>query len=289
MTLFLITTFIAAFVTGAMGYGFSSMTVPVGLLWYTSRVLNPTLIFLEIGMNLYNLFLNRSDFLSLFKKLRPLLFGMIPTLFLGSYFLRSMESENSKMLIYSILILLVILRGFGINRRFMNSPTKGFFLGGFLGIIYSLTTISGPPLSLALKNEKLSRKDFMASMGLIRSIESLLALATYAALGLLTVESWNLFWAVLPVVALGLLLGSLTLRKIDSEVFRRLSVSVDVVLVGLTFNRLYVQMNWGLQWIAFAVPIAMILIDLFNLKRQLHKSRQTGALNEKKTTSQRAA
>ena len=33
-------TFFAAFVNGALGYGFSSLTVPVALLFHTSRILN---------------------------------------------------------------------------------------------------------------------------------------------------------------------------------------------------------------------------------------------------------
>jgi len=31
----------AAFVNGAIGYGFSSLTVPLALIFYTNRVLNP--------------------------------------------------------------------------------------------------------------------------------------------------------------------------------------------------------------------------------------------------------
>ena len=34
-------TLLAAFVNGALGYGFSSLTVPVGLLFFANRVLNP--------------------------------------------------------------------------------------------------------------------------------------------------------------------------------------------------------------------------------------------------------
>ena len=37
-------TFFAAIVNGALGYGFSSLTVPVALLFYTNRVLNPTMV-----------------------------------------------------------------------------------------------------------------------------------------------------------------------------------------------------------------------------------------------------
>ena len=37
-------TLLAATVNGALGYGFSSITVPIALLFYTNRVLNPVLV-----------------------------------------------------------------------------------------------------------------------------------------------------------------------------------------------------------------------------------------------------
>ena len=58
VTLVLIT-FLAATVNGALGYGFSSLTVPVALLFYTNHVLNPALVLLEVIINSYVLVMNR--------------------------------------------------------------------------------------------------------------------------------------------------------------------------------------------------------------------------------------
>ena len=44
-------TFGAAIVNGALGYGFSSITVPLALLFLTNRVLNPALVPIEIALN----------------------------------------------------------------------------------------------------------------------------------------------------------------------------------------------------------------------------------------------
>ena len=52
-------TFGAAIVNGALGYGFSSLTVPLALLFLTNRVLNPALIPLEVALNAYVLWVNR--------------------------------------------------------------------------------------------------------------------------------------------------------------------------------------------------------------------------------------
>ena len=53
-------TFGAAIVNGALGYGFSSLTVPLALLFLTNRVLNPALIPLEVALNAYVLWVNRA-------------------------------------------------------------------------------------------------------------------------------------------------------------------------------------------------------------------------------------
>ena len=41
----------AAVVNGALGYGFSSITVPIALLFLTNRVLNPALVPIEVVLN----------------------------------------------------------------------------------------------------------------------------------------------------------------------------------------------------------------------------------------------
>jgi uncharacterized membrane protein YfcA len=51
-------TFGAAIVNGALGYGFSSLTVPIALIFLTNRVLNPALVLIEVALNAYVLVVN---------------------------------------------------------------------------------------------------------------------------------------------------------------------------------------------------------------------------------------
>ena len=44
-------TFFAAIVNGGLGYGFSSITVPLALLFLSNRVLNPALVLIEVVLN----------------------------------------------------------------------------------------------------------------------------------------------------------------------------------------------------------------------------------------------
>ena len=58
-TALIVITFGAAIVNGALGYGFSSITVPLALLFMTNRVLNPALVPIEVVLNAYVLWVNR--------------------------------------------------------------------------------------------------------------------------------------------------------------------------------------------------------------------------------------
>jgi len=84
-------TFLAAIVNGALGHGFSSITVPVALLFYTNRILNPALVLVEIFINSYILLMNWRGLAKIWKRVIPILLGMFPGIILGSYVLSSVH------------------------------------------------------------------------------------------------------------------------------------------------------------------------------------------------------
>src|SRR5690348_8389422 len=84
-------TLLAAFVNGALGYGFSSLTVPVALVFYTNRILNPALVIVEVFVNLYVLFINRGSVAAVWKRVFPILIGLLPGIGIGTYLLVSLH------------------------------------------------------------------------------------------------------------------------------------------------------------------------------------------------------
>src|SRR3954467_12419017 len=81
----------AAVVNGALGYGFSSLTVPVALLFHSNRILNPALVVVEVFINLYVLYLNRSAIPLVWRRVTPILIGLVPGIALGSYVIASLQ------------------------------------------------------------------------------------------------------------------------------------------------------------------------------------------------------
>src|SRR6201987_3847960 len=86
LALFVIT-LAASTVNGALGYGFSSITVPLALLFLANRVLNPAMVLIEVALNAYVLFVNRSALPAVWRRLVPIIVGLIPGIVLGTMIL----------------------------------------------------------------------------------------------------------------------------------------------------------------------------------------------------------
>src|SRR2546427_8633721 len=165
-------TLAAAFVNGALGYGFSSLTVPVALLFFTNRVLNPALVLVEVFINLYVLFINRASVPAVWKRVYPILIGLLPGIAIGSYLLASLHPGWIKFVTYTILLPLILVQAAGIRRPIQSERLIGLPFGTGLGFLYSVTTVSGPPLAILFNNQGLVKREFRAGLGLIRVAES---------------------------------------------------------------------------------------------------------------------
>ncbi|MBF8288609.1 MAG: conserved rane protein of unknown function, partial [Candidatus Rokubacteria bacterium] len=178
LTLVAITLF-AAFVNGALGYGFSSLTVPVALIFYTNRILNPALVVIEVFINLYVLFINRASVPAVWKRVYPILLGLLPGVAVGSYLLASLHPGWIKFVTYTALLPLILVQAGGLRRAIRSEKLLGIPFGTGLGFLYSVTTISGPPLAILFNNQGLVRREFRAGLGLIRVAESSLTAIFY--------------------------------------------------------------------------------------------------------------
>jgi uncharacterized protein len=256
LTLFL-TALVAAIINGALGYGFSSITVPVALGFVANRVLNPALVLLEVVLNLVSLFLNRRALPAVWRRTLPLLAGLLPGVILGGVFLSVVAAVSLKAATYALLLPLILLQAAGVSWPIRDERAIGIPFGLGLGVLYSTTTISGPPLALLLNNQGLAQDEFRAAIALIRVAESSFTLVTYLFLGLYVAQSFDIFWLLLPAVALGLPLGRLLLRRVSKDAFRRLCMGVDAVLVSVGLGVALQHLGWVDRPVSYAVSAAI--------------------------------
>src|SRR6266446_4558439 len=254
-------TLLAAFVNGALGYGFSSLTVPVGLLFFANRVLNPALVLIEVFINLYVLFINRASVPAVWKRVYPILIGLLPGVAAGSYFLSLIHPGWLKFATYAFLLPLILFQAAGVRRPIRAEKVLGVPFGAGLGFLYSVTTISGPPLAILFNNQGLVKEEFRAGLGLIRVVESVLTAIAYYHLGLFAAESRSIMWMIVPSVILGIPLGAWAIRRLDAETFRRVCMSFDVWVVGFGLSRVLIDLQLAHGVLAYGIMAAAIVLD----------------------------
>src|SRR5260370_13909198 len=255
----------AAFVNGAIGYGFSSLTVPLALLFYTNRILNPAVVLIEVLLNLYVLFINLNGVPAVWKRVFPILVGMLPGIAVGAFVLASLQPGWVKFVTYAVILPLILGQAAGWRMPVRSTWLVCLPFGWALGILYSVTTLSGPPLAILFNNQGLVKSEFRAGLALVRVAESSMTAIVYYQLGLFIAESESILLVFIPSVMIGIPLGAYFIRRLDAETFRRICMSFDAWVVGFGLSRVLIELNLMESPWAYIVMAITILIDAYLL------------------------
>src|SRR5688500_9425122 len=260
-------TFAAAIVNGALGYGFSSITVPIALLFLTNRVLNPALVPIEVALNAYVLWVNRESLPNVWRRVFPIVIGLLPGVVIGTAIVSQVNPGWLKFGTFLVLLPLILLQAAGYRRPIQSERSVGLGFGVGVGVLYSVTTISGPPLAVMLSNQGLTKRDFRAALGFIRLAESSFTAVAYAWAGLYSVESLGLVPYIVPSIAIGVPIGAAIIQRIRPETFRRVCMSFDAWIVGFGLSSLLKELALVRSNLAYLVLIAVGILDTWLLYR----------------------
>jgi uncharacterized membrane protein YfcA len=260
-------TLLAAVVNGALGYGFSSITVPVALLFLANRVLNPALVLIEVVLNAYVLWNNRQAFAAVWGRVWPMVIGLVPGIAAGTAVVSQVNPGWLRFSTFLILLPLILAQAAGLRRPFRAERSAGLVFGGGLGVLYSVTTISGPPLAIMLNNQGLAHRDFRAALGVVRLAESSMTAVAYAYAGLFSVTSLALLPWIVPSIAVGVPIGALVIQRVRAETFRRICMSFDAWVVAFGVSRLLQELGLAETNAAYLVLAVVAALDLWLLYR----------------------
>ncbi|ACP56340.1 sulfite exporter TauE/SafE family protein [Saccharolobus islandicus] len=269
--------FIASIPSGAFAYGFSATATPLLLIRYTNRQISPILNFIEIFQNTANIMLNFRNYTK--KSLTITIYG-IPGIaigsLLGAYLLKiSVNDALLKVIVYSVLIPLILLQAAGFRKEISLDKWKkvGYLVTFPVGVLYGVSTISGPPLALIINNQGLTKEEFKFAISALRVAESITTFSGYLTLGVFSAQVLYYVAITSPAVITGMAIGVVTARIIKrKEDFRRLVMSFDswVSGYGLSFNLGKVIGYDVLYW----PMIVVIAIDLYLLSKYIVKRKK---------------
>jgi uncharacterized membrane protein YfcA len=271
---------VGATVNGALGYGFSSITVPLALFFYSNRILNPSLVLLEISLNSYMLWNNRSGVSTVWRRVAPIVIGLAPGIAVGTAGVYLANPAWVKFATFAVLTPLILLQAAGIRRPVKSERAAGLALGSGVGVLYSLTTISGPPLALMFNNQGYVKQEFRAGLALVRLAESSMTAVAYFYVGLFTAQSVALVPLIIPSVALGVPIGAYVVKHVPPETFRRVCMSFDAWIVGFGLSKVLNELNLVEGSVAYVALAVIGAIDIWLLVRFFAKRRASRGLPE---------
>jgi uncharacterized membrane protein YfcA len=259
-------------VNGGLGYGFSSITVPLALLFLSNRVLNPALVVIEVALNAYVLIVNRDAVPAVWRRVAPIVVGLVPGVIAGTLIVSQVSQPWLKLWTYLIILPIILIQAAGFRRPIESERAIGLPFGVGLGVLYSVTTISGPPLAVLLNNQGLAKREFRAALGIIRLAESSFTCIAYIAAGLFTMTSISLVPQILPSVLIGVPIGAMLIRRMPAETFRRLCMSFDAWIVAFGVSTVLRDLRIADGANAFLFLALVILIDSWLLYRFFSKN-----------------
>jgi len=266
-------TLVAAVVNGALGYGFSSITVPIALLFLANRVLNPALVLIEVALNAYVLWNNRDALASVSRRVLPIVIGLAPGVVVGTAIVSQVNPGWLRFATFIVLLPLILVQAAGYRRPIRSERAVGAIFGSAVGVLYSVTTISGPPLAVMLNNQGYLKRDFRAALGVVRLAESTMTAIAYAYAGLFTVTSMALIPWIVPSILVGVPLGAFVIQRVRVETFRRVCMSFDAYVVAFGLSRLLGELRLVETAAAYLVIVAVSLLDTWLLYRFFSRSR----------------
>jgi uncharacterized membrane protein YfcA len=277
-------TLLAASVNGALGYGFSSITVPIALLFLVNRILNPPLVLLEVVLNAYVLLNNRDALAAIWRRVLPMIIGLVPGILAGTAVVARVHPGWLRFGTFAVLLPLILLQAAGYRRPIKSERPVNLAFGAGLGALYSTTTISGPPLAIMLSNQGLATREFRAALGIVRLAESSLTALAYAYAGLFTHHSLSLLPWMVPSIAIGVPIGAFVIRRVRVETFRRTCMSFDAWIVAFGLSRLLQELKLVESNLSYLFFLAVALFDAYLLYRfiaiQLPEIRRAESLTQ---------
>jgi uncharacterized membrane protein YfcA len=266
-------TLVAATINGALGYGFSSITVPLALFFFTNRILNPALVLLEVLLNANVLWVNREKLLAVRRRVMPIIVGLVPGIIAGTWLLKFVNPGWIKLSTYVALLPLILVQAAGFRRPIKAERPANLAFGGGLGVLYSVTTISGPPLAIMLNNQGFVKQEFRAALSLVRLAESSFTAVAYYFAGIYTLQSFKLIPFIFPSIVVGVPLGSFIIHHMHPETFRRICMSFDAWIVGFGLSSVLRDLKVIPGPSAYFVMAGVIAVDSVLLYRFFHTRR----------------
>lgn len=217
----------AAFIIGAIGFGFGLTTSPLLLLFLDPQtvvivinvvaILAFSLVLVETREHLHN------------RELAPMAIAAVLGTPIGVFALSTLDPTVLRIAIGVLVLLLTAMVVFNPEWKVPYPRISGPVLGLISSACTTGLAIGGPILVLFFLGRRMDRQGVRASMAFFFTIMYVAAAIGYAVQGLFTPERLILIGAAAPAVAIGYWIATKLTGRMNEQIFRRAVVGVIVV------------------------------------------------------------
>lgn len=224
--------FAASTVKQTTGFGFSLVSVPLLLPFFSLTKIVPIIIPLVV-INDYLIAIGNRNSLSP-KSVLPMAGTAIIGIPIGIIILSTVRES----LLTIVISVVILISGFflfsGKTIQIRREKLTSLFVGFTSGLLCSTSGLGGPPITLFLINQKWNKLDFRNNLGLYFSIIDTVTGISLLLAGFITRDTMTIDLILLVPVLAGSLLGRKLITMIDQPTFTK--ITVIIVMTGALFN-----------------------------------------------------
>ncbi|PZV05364.1 MAG: sulfite exporter TauE/SafE family protein [Leptolyngbya sp.] len=210
---------IAGFTRGFSGFGSGLILAPALSLLFNPQLVVATILLIDMtaGAGVVPGAVRKTKW----QQVLPLVVSAMVMVPVGAHFLALLDPTLLRRIIGGLILGFVLLLLSGKSRYTHPHLVLSAGVGALSGFLTGLAGIGGPPIVLYQMSSRnlaaANRANFIMFFALIQII----ALGSYWASGLMSVEVGGLFLRFLPAFFLGQLLGQLCFKRVNEALFRR--------------------------------------------------------------------
>jgi uncharacterized membrane protein YfcA len=228
--------FVSAFLKGFTGLGFSTICLGILAMFMDLKLAIP-LVFLPSLCSNIIVMVQAGRFFEALRRFWPLFLSALPGLVIGILLLGNSDSEGPRALLGVVMLSYGIwaLKNEIIPITAKQEKTLQVPVGFISGLVNGLTGSQLMPIMPYLLSVKMDRDIFIQTINCAFTLNTLVMIAGFGKLGMITLPILYLSATGIIPVALGIFLGGILRKRITDLIFRK---AVLVLLVLMGFNLL---------------------------------------------------
>jgi uncharacterized protein len=211
---------VAGFTQGVTGFGFGLLAIPLLSLFIDIKTAVPLCSLLGIVITAF-LSLRLRKHIDR-RKILPLLLGCIPGVAAGTLMLKKTPTELLSVLMGVMLIAYALYRLTSRQQPRSINPRWAYVAGFFTGAVSSAFSAGGPPTIIYTTLRGWDKDEIKATLSGFFLSGGLMVITAHALSGLTTGLVLHYFLLSVPVVIVGVYIGSLLYERVDTGAYLKL-------------------------------------------------------------------